>query len=138
MSEENVQTVLEWVAAINAADSARLIELADPEVDYLPYLAALAGEAGAYRGHPGLRQYVQDLVEAWSSYEVEIYELEDLGDHVLMQGRLRGKGRSSGLDVDAEMAWLHTFRAGTGEGRYLRLRFFESRAEAVEAARATS
>ena len=134
MSEENVETVRNWVAAINAADSDRLIELADPEVDYLPYLAALAGESGAYRGHDGLRQYVRDLAEAWSSYKVEIHELEDLGDHVLMQGRLRGKGRFSGLDVDAEMAWLHTFRSGSGEGRYLRLRFFASRDDALEAA----
>src|SRR5262245_8360227 len=134
MSEENVEAVRNWVAAINAADSDRLIELADPEVDYLPYLAALAGESGAYRGHDGLRQYVRDLAEAWSSYEVEIHELEDLGDHVLMQGRLRGKGQSSGLDVDAEMAWLHTFRSGSGERRYLRLRFFASRDEALEAA----
>src|SRR5262245_1282129 len=134
MSEENVEAVRNWVAAINAADSDRLIELADPEVDYLPYLAALAGESGAYRGHHGLRQYVRDLAEAWSSYEVEIHDLEDLGDHVLMQGRLRGKGRSSGLDVDAEMAWLHTFRSGSGEGRYLRLRFFASRDDALEAA----
>ena len=111
MSEENVEAVRNWVAAINAADSDRLIELADPEVDYLPYLAALAGESGAYRGHDGLRQYVRDLAEAWSSYEVEIHELEDFGDDVLMQGRLRGKGQSSGLHVDAEMAWLHTFRS---------------------------
>ena len=134
MSEENLEAVRDWVAAINAGDSARLVDLADPDVDYLPYLAALAGEAGAYRGHEGLRQYVRDLVEAWSSYGVEIHELEDLGDHVLMQGRLRGTGRSSGLDVDAEMAWLPTFRSGSGEGRYLRLRFFASRDEALEAA----
>jgi ketosteroid isomerase-like protein len=134
MSQENVEAVRQWVDAINAGNSDRLVELADPEVDYLPYLAALAGTAGAYRGHEGLRRYVQDLSEAWSEYAVEIHQLEDRGDQVLMEGRLRGKGRRSGLDVDSVMAWLHTFRPGSGEGRYLRLRFFESRAEALEAA----
>jgi hypothetical protein len=65
---------------------------------------------------------------------VDIYELRDLGQHVLMEGRLQGKGRSSGLEVEEEMAWLHTFNEGTGPGRYARLRFFPSRSKALEAA----
>jgi ketosteroid isomerase-like protein len=134
MSQENVEVVREWVAAINAGDASRLTELADPSVDYMPYLAALSGAAGAYHGHDGLWQYVRDLADVWSEYEVEIHELQDLGNQVLMTGRLRGKGRSSGLDVDAEMAWLHTFREGTGPGRYTRMRYFDSEAQALEAA----
>jgi hypothetical protein len=39
------------VGAINAGDADRLTELADPDVGYILYLAALAGKAGAYRGH---------------------------------------------------------------------------------------
>ena len=54
-----------------------------------------------------------------------------LGEHVLMEGRLQARGRSSGLEVQEEMAWLHTFRNGTGAGRYLR---FPNRTEALEAA----
>ena len=126
--------VRRWVAAINRADADELVTLADPSVDYLPYLGSLSGEAGAYQGHQGLRQYVRDLAEAWSAYSVEIHRLEDLGDEVLMEGRLRATGQSSGLEVDAEMAWVHSFRPGTGEGRYIRLRFFSDRAKAIAAA----
>ena len=134
MSEENVDAVRAWVAAINAGDADALIALADPGIDYLPYLAALSGEHGAYSGHPGLRQYVRDLAEAWDWYHVEIDDLHDLGDHVLMEGRLQARGKSSGLDVEEEMAWLHSFREGSGPGRYVRLRFFPSREQALEAA----
>jgi hypothetical protein len=74
------------------------------------------------------------LSEAWGEYEVEIHELQDLANDVLMTGRLRGQGRASGLSVDAEMAWLHSFREGSGPGRYQRLRFFASHAEALKAA----
>jgi ketosteroid isomerase-like protein len=70
--------------------------------------------AGGYQGHPGLRQYVRDLGEAWRWYHVEIHSLRDLGNDVLMEGRLEATGRSSGLEVKEDMAWLHTFRAGTG------------------------
>ena len=134
VSAENLEAVRAWVAAINAADADALVELADPDVDYMPYLASVAGVEGSYRGHAGLRQYVRDLADAWRSYHVDIHQLEDLGEHVLMEGRLRAEGRSSGLEVDAEMAWLHTFRPGSGPGRYLRLRFFSTRDEAVSAA----
>ena len=134
MSQENVEAVREWVAAINEGDAEALVALADPSVDYMPYLAALSGEGGAYRGHAGLRQYVRELAEAWGWYHVEIYELHDLGEHVLMEGRLQAKGRSSGLEVEEDMARLHTFQPGTGAGRYSRLRFFPNRTEALEAA----
>jgi ketosteroid isomerase-like protein len=61
MSQENVEVVRQWVKAINEGDSATLVALADPDVDYLPYLASIGGDASAYRGHDGLRQYLRDL-----------------------------------------------------------------------------
>ncbi len=130
--------VRRWVDAINRGDADELVELADQSIDYLPYLGSVSGEAGAYQGHHGLRKYVDDLQEAWSAYSVEIQRLEDLGDDVLMEGRLRATGKSSGLEVDAEMAWLHSFRPGRGEGRYTRLRFFPSRDDAIAASRSPS
>jgi ketosteroid isomerase-like protein len=36
MSQENVDAVRDWVAAINRGDSEALIALADAEVDYMP------------------------------------------------------------------------------------------------------
>lgn len=134
MSQENVEMVSRWVAAMNRQDAEELILLAHPEVDYMPYLASLAGEDGSYKGHDGLRRYVEDLIEAWSWYHVEIQSLRDLGDQVLMEGRLEATGKSSGLEVREDMAWLHTFVRGTGPGRYKRLQFFADRAKALEAA----
>ena len=133
MSEENVEMVREWVAAINRSALDALVELADPGVEYTPYLGSLLG-AEAYRGHDGLGQYVDDLTEAWEWYHVDIDELRDLGDDVLMVGRLSAKGRSSGLEVEERLAWIHTFRKGTGPSRYVRLRFFATPEAALEAA----
>ena len=133
MSEENVVMVQEWVAAINGGEIDQLVELADPTVEYTPYLGSLLG-AEAYRGHDGLGQYVIDLAEAWEWYHVEIEELRDLGNDVFMVGRLQAKGRSSGLQVEERLAWIHSFREGTGRGRYVRLRFFATPREALEAA----
>ena len=53
--------VSRWVAAVNRQDAEELVSLAHPEVDYMAYLASLSGEAGAYKGHDGLRRYVGRL-----------------------------------------------------------------------------
>ncbi len=133
MSRENVEVVQEWVAAINRGDLAKLLEIADPAIEFRSYLARLSGSDGAYRGHDGLRRYIRDLSEAWESFQVEIDECRDLGEIVLMLGRLRARGRSSGLEVEERLAFVHTFREGTGPGRYLRHQFFATSAEALEA-----
>jgi ketosteroid isomerase-like protein len=126
----HVQAVREWIDAFNRRDADAILELAHPQVDYRPYLAAVSGGSGSYHGHGGLRRYLHDLDEAWSRFEAEIHSLRSVGGHVLMEGRLRARGRMSGVEVDAEMAWLHTFR----DGKYARLRIFQDRVEAIEAA----
>ena len=122
--------VHEWIAAFNRRDGDALVELAHPAVDYRPYLAVISGGAGSYRGHRGLRRYLRDLADAWSEYETQIHSLRPLGEHVLMDGRIRATGRSSGLEVDLEMSWLHSFQ----DGKYARLRTFFDPAAALAAA----
>jgi ketosteroid isomerase-like protein len=126
----HVEAVREWIAAFNRRDADAILDLAHPEVDYRPYLATVAGGPGAYRGHGGLRRYLRDLDEAWSTFEAQIHSLRSVGEHVLMEGRLRATGRTSGAEVDAEMSWVHTFR----DGKYARLRIFIDPREAREAA----
>jgi ketosteroid isomerase-like protein len=130
MREAHVEAVREWINAFNRRDAEAILELAHPDVDYRPYLAALSGGSGSYHGHRGLRRYLHDLDEAWSAFEAQIHSLRAVGEHVLMEGRLRARGRKSGVEVDAEMAWLHSFR----DGKYARLRIFQDSAEAAEAA----
>jgi ketosteroid isomerase-like protein len=135
VSAENVEAVRAWVAAINARDVARLTQLADPGIEYEPLLAELSGRDGAvYRGHADLRAYVAELGDAWEWFHVEVEEYVDLGDQVINVGRLHAKGRSSGVEVVEDVAWLHTFRPGTGPGRYLRHQAFPTVAAAMDAA----
>ncbi len=133
MSQENVELVRKWVAAVNGNDLAMMLALADPELDYMSYNAIVAGHDGAYRGHDGVKDFSRDLKETWSWFRIEVDEFRDLGVNVLMVGRLRAQGRSSGLDVTRDMAWIHAFRQGTGPGRYVRLRFYPTAADALEA-----
>jgi ketosteroid isomerase-like protein len=134
MSKENVELVQAWVAAINRRALRELLEIAHPDIEYLSYLARLTGDEGRYRGHEGLRRYFGELSEVWEWFQVDVDEYRDLGEHVVNVGRLRAKGKASGLEVEERLAWLHTFTPGTGPGRYLRHEAFPSLDEALEAA----
>jgi ketosteroid isomerase-like protein len=134
MSQENVEATAAWVAALNRGELAALLELADPSVEYASYLANVSGGAGAYLGHDGIRQFIRDVDEAWDWFNVGVDELRDLGDCVLMVGRLEAKGRTSGLEVEKQLAWILDFRAGSGPGRFTRVRYFPTVAEALGAA----
>jgi ketosteroid isomerase-like protein len=133
MSRENVEVTAGWMAALNRRDLSALLEIADQDVEYASYLASVSGGEGAYRGHDGIRQFLCDLAEAWDWFKVGVDELRDIGEYVLMVGRLQARGRTSGLEVEKDLAWILDFRDGTGPGRFTRVRYFPTVAEALEA-----
>jgi ketosteroid isomerase-like protein len=61
---------------------------------------------------------------------IQIERMHDLDDRVLTLGRLGGRGGESGVEIDAEAAWLHTVR----DGRIVHLHSFSTWDEARAAA----
>jgi ketosteroid isomerase-like protein len=122
MSQENVDAFRRQHQAWNRNDLDAWIECFDPEVQW----SALLEE---FRGHAGIRR-------AWHSFKVDLQlkarfdDIRDLGDSVLALGELTGSGRTSGLNLSAEIAQLAAFR----DGKILSFRDFGSHAEALEAA----
>jgi ketosteroid isomerase-like protein len=83
-----------------------------------------------YKGADGVRQFVADMGESWASFAFEIEDARDLGDRVLIVGKQRGRGRSSGIDVESERAFI----VELWRGRLISLRFFLQPDDALEAA----
>jgi ketosteroid isomerase-like protein len=57
-------------------------------------------------------------------------EFRDLGDDVLLIGRIYARGRESGVEIDSATTWLFTLRGG----RIVRARGYLNPQEALEAA----
>ena len=51
------------------------------KVEWHSFLAELR-EGGVYRGHDGMRQYVQDLGDTWEFLHTEIHDTLAVGDVV--------------------------------------------------------
>jgi ketosteroid isomerase-like protein len=121
MSQENVEIVCRFLDA--AVDEA--LTYADPGIVWNPI------EELPTQGHDAVRESLARWKGEWDDYEVLPEELADMGDHVIATVRLRGRGRGSGVEVDALFYDLYTLR----DGKIVRMDQFTERSEALEAAR---
>ncbi len=128
MSTENVQLIRKLVEAFNDRDIDSVVQDMQPDVELHPLRAQL--ERKAYRGHDGVREMLADFDQDWESIQVDAEEFRDADDEVVVLGRLRARGRASGIDLDVPMGFVWTLR----DGKVLRIRSFSEQADALRAA----
>jgi ketosteroid isomerase-like protein len=84
-------------------------ELATPDFEWYPAgVRALGG--GGYRGREGVERFAVDTSENWEVLQIVAEEFRDLGDQVLLLGRLQGRGKGSGVPVEQPYASILDFR----------------------------
>ncbi|MGH2962289.1 MAG: nuclear transport factor 2 family protein [Solirubrobacterales bacterium] len=131
MAQENVDTFRRGVEAYNRRDVEALIADADPGIEWHPaILVRLGGKSTVYRGHDGLRELLIDTDDTVAEIHVEFPEVRDLGDRVLGLGRIRTRGRASGIVTEAPLGCLADFR----DEKLTRVQTYLDPREALEAA----
>jgi len=129
MSEENVEAVRGGFEAYSRRDVDGFLSYLDPEFEL--HSAIVGGAVGnVYRGHDGVRTWLADSDESFDDLRIEPTEFRDLGDRVLVFGRIRARGRESGLEIDSPTGWVTTVR----NGKLVKAEGFLSYAAALEAA----
>jgi len=133
MSEENVEIVRRLYDAAARHDTSKVLDFYDPEIEWdISHAPArdMMGKEHAFYGHEGLRTFFRHWYEAWKHVEPDLEELIDAGDQVISVETTRGRGRTSGAVVELPHAAVWTFR----EGKIVKVVWFGSRSEALEAA----
>ena len=126
----NIEIVRRLYEAFEARDLEEMIRLTGPELEFFPQVtASMVQRSEPYRGHEGLRRYFEDAARVWRQLDIIPHEYRDLGDHVLVFGRVYARGEG-GYISDSPAAWL--WRLEDDLITYGRV--FTSRAEALEAA----
>jgi ketosteroid isomerase-like protein len=106
----NAQTARQAFDAFSRGDAEELVRLCHPGFEWRPFRAQLEGTA--YRGHDGIRRCVEDLKEDWSEVRIDPLELHEAGDLVVVIGQVHGRGRASGVELDAIAGFTVEFREG--------------------------
>jgi uncharacterized protein len=126
MSQENVNVVREAWEAAERHDNEAIFPLYDADVE-VQGLHALGDRV--YRGLGGVREFWRDWSASWSESGSEVEEWIDAGDDVIAVMRLWGRGKRSGVPVEARQSHVWTLR----EGKMWRLRVYDTRDEALKA-----
>jgi ketosteroid isomerase-like protein len=130
MSEENVDRARDFVDAYNRRDFDAAVRWFDPDVDWI--LPARQSSDSCH-GPEEVRRFWDRIDDSMEELELVPQEWVDAGDRVATRLRHHGRGRGSGLEIDAELYHqVVTFRDGT----IVRIEYFASWDEALAAARA--
>ena len=111
------------------ADFDLVFELLDPGIVWTAIEDA--PDAGTYRGHDGVRAYMQGWLDDFDLEEHTLVESIEVGDLLVCDQRGRAAGRGSGVVTDISYACVYRFGE---DDRIVELSEFATRDEAVAAA----
>jgi ketosteroid isomerase-like protein len=130
MSEENIEVVREAFACWNRRDIDYWIQHAQPQVEIWSKYAALEQGGEPYRGHEGMREWRAEIDRNFEFHEVLAEDVRGIDDKVLVLGAVRFRGKATKTDMGHPFGWVCEMR----DGELLRMFFYSSHAEALEAA----
>jgi ketosteroid isomerase-like protein len=127
MSRENVEIVRAVMAyqAGDAEDDAFLERYFHPDVEW--DLTHRSFDPRIYHGHEGIREWNDQLSEAWAEWRSEPEEFLESGDQVVVLVRAYGRGRVSGLELVEKSASVVTLR----DGKVSRMKVYLDREQAL-------
>ena len=127
MSQQNVEVVKRTLESFAKTGVPDLSDL-DPQIEIHDHEPP---DSAVHHGHHGFMRSIQDWESAWEDYSFDIEELIEAEDRVVVILHTTATGRTSGLKLDRRDAQVYELR----DGRVVRLDYFSTKAEALEALR---
>ena len=133
MSQENVARAREGYAALSVAIrsgdvDAYFRKYIHPEIEWVPMEGALDIDVSV--GHESVKARLMTMLEVMGKPEIDAEEIIDAGEKVFIAIRISGRGRGSGIDMEA--SWFHVLTAR--DDKLVRIEWYATRSEALKAA----
>lgn len=129
MSQSEVTTVREVLAAFNRDGVEAALEYFDPNVEWIGPPEWL--EERLYRGHDGIRKVASLWTEHFDEFRLDLDRTIDVGDHVI--AFLYQRARIRGTDDEIEQLVAQDYQVR--DGKATRVHVYFSWEAALEAAR---
>ena len=129
MSQENVEVVRQFYECWTNQDFGGVLECADAEICF-DWSESQSPYTGVYTGHDGVMEFRQELEDAFDDFSVEALDVIELdSERLVTVTAVRGRGRESGISLEAGGAMLWRLR----DGRILSGKLFQNKSAALEA-----
>lgn len=107
ISKEDV--VARLFDAFSRRDLTGTLELMHPEIVFQPMTAEVTQAGEPYRGHDGIRRYVEDVELHWNELTVKPTQIRAAGRAVVALGNVSGSGPAGSFE-DAPTTWVVKFK----------------------------
>src|SRR4051794_30380989 len=99
MSQENIEIVRRWIAALNAADTDALVALVHPEIEWRDQMHA-PDVPEVLHGIAALEHLAEQWEGAYDSMTCDVLDYTDAGPWVICVSSWRAESKGSGMTVD--------------------------------------
>jgi ketosteroid isomerase-like protein len=127
MSQENIEVVRRAISAINERDVDAYLALCQPDFELINQLTPIEG---SNRGENGIRSFFDAIHEGTTRFEMEVERLRPLDDNRVLGYLTLQMESERGYQRTQALTNLYELEAG----KLSRVRVFNDRAEALEAA----
>jgi uncharacterized protein len=110
MAAANVEALREGYNALNRADLSVVLELLDPEIEW--HEPAPSPDAGTHRGRDSFGRFLEGWLDSFEDFRIEPERVVERGNRLIAIVRQSGRGRASGVAIDARLAHVWTVRDG--------------------------
>jgi ketosteroid isomerase-like protein len=130
MSQANVEIVKRFEDSWAAGDLDATLECIHDDVVF-DWSDSIGPFAGTYEGRDGMVRFWQELRDAFEEFRPEALEFVEAGlERVITLDVVRGRGKGSGIEIEAQGAMLWTLR----DGKIAHAKMFQTKEEALRAA----
>ena len=129
MAQSNVEIAEILMDAVNRRDIDTFAGVTTSDFEWFPVFAARV-EGDVNRGRGGIETFLGEVDETREEFRPMPEEYRDLGDRVLALGRLKTRGRASGVPSDSPWGGIYGVRGG----KISRIRTYLDHGEALRAA----
>jgi ketosteroid isomerase-like protein len=114
MSQENVDLLYRWYEAFRQHDNEACVRDSARDVEIVSYLLGIEGTV--YKGHVGMRRYIDQVFGTFPDWHAWVVQTIDHGDTVIAEIRMAGRGAGSGLEIEQTTWQVTRFRKGKMAG----------------------
>jgi ketosteroid isomerase-like protein len=92
--------------AYNDRDPDAWVAVWTADAEWHPFLTAREEGDPGYHGHNGMRAWFEDVGEILEESHVELDQFREIGDRLLVLGRMTAMKRGGGEQVESDVAWV--------------------------------
>ena len=110
MTQANVEALRRGYEALNRGDLSVVLGLLDPDMEW--HQPEPSPDAGTHTGRDSFERFLSSWIDSFEGFRVEPEQVVERGDRLIAVVRQSGRGRASGVQIEARIAHVWTVRDG--------------------------